>query len=140
MRNRYSWSFLIVAGVAALTLSGCGSSANPTGPYGPTPTPVTTPTPVATPTPTTTPPTGAQVTISNFAFSSLTVSVGTSVTWMNMDTITHTATADSSSAFQFDTGNIAPGGTSTPIVFNTVGSFPYHCTPHPFMHGTIVVQ
>ena len=24
--------------------------------------------------------------------------------------------------------------------FDAAGAFPYHCTPHPFMHGTVTVQ
>lgn len=59
---------------------------------------------------------------------------------MNMDSVPHTATADASSAFQFDTGDIAPGATSGPIVFSVKGTFTYHCSVHPSMHGTIVVQ
>jgi plastocyanin len=137
MRNRYTWTSLIVVGVAALGLSRCGSSAMPTGPTYGTPTPMATPTPVATATPSSG---TAQVTISGFAFSPLTVSVGTSVTWMNADSVTHTATADPSSAFQFDTGNINPGATSRAVVFSSAGSFAYHCNIHSTMHGTIVVH
>jgi plastocyanin len=57
-----------------------------------------------------------------------------------MDSVTHTASADPSSAFQFDTGNIAPGATSGAIVFSNAGSFAYHCNIHSTMHGTIVVH
>ena len=137
MRNRYAWSSLILVGFAALALSRCSSSATPTGPIYGTPMPMATPTPAPTPTPSSG---TAQVTISGFAFSPLTVSVGTSVTWMNMDSVTHTASADSSSAFQFDTGNIAPGATSGAIIFSSAGSFAYHCNIHSTMHGTIVVH
>ena len=156
MRNRYSKFLPIVAGLAALALSRCGSSSSPTAPTSgtPTPTPVATPTPATTPTPAATPtpvatPTGTptptpsltgQVTISNLAFDNVTVLVGTGVTWMNMDTVAHTATADPSSGFQFNTGNIAPGATSPPIIFTKAGTFPYHCMIHTTMHGTLVVQ
>ena len=141
MRSRHGWFLLMAASVAAIALARCSSSSNPTGPTYGTPTSATTPTPVTTPTatPATTPMT-AQGTIAGFAFGSLTVAVGTSVTWMNMDSAPHTATSDASSAFQFDTGTIAPGATSGPIVFNTAGTFPYHCNVHPSMHATIVVH
>ncbi len=95
------------------------------------------------PSPTPTPQAGsAQVTISNFAFgpSTMTVSVGTTVTWMNADTAPHTSTADATSAFQWDTGTINPGAASGPVQFTQAGTFTYHCNIHPFMHGTIVVQ
>jgi len=39
----------------------------------------------------------------------------------------------------FNTGNIGGGKTSAPIAMNTAGSFPYHCSIHPTMTGTLVV-
>ena len=74
---------------------------------------------------------------SSFSPSPDTVTVGQTVSWKNNDTITHTSTADGAS---WNTNNIAPGGTSTPITMNTAGSFGYHCTIHPGMIGTLVVQ
>ncbi len=78
------------------------------------------------------------VSISNFAFgpASMTVKKGTSITWQNYDSAVHTATSDSGA---WDTGDIAQGGSKS-ITFNTAGSFPYHCTHHPMMTGTIIVQ
>jgi plastocyanin len=66
----------------------------------------------------------------------LTVSVGTTVTWVNNDTSTHTSTSNSAA---FDTGSIAPGGSAS-FRFQSAGSFPYHCTFHPGMVATINVQ
>ena len=130
MTRKTSW-FLAVA--AALALSYCGSNSMPTGPGGYTPTP--------TPMPTQQPGGGSsQVTISGFAFSALTVPVNTTVTWMNNDSVAHTATADTASSFQFDTGLIAPGATSRGVLFNQAGTFPYHCAVHPSMQANIVVQ
>jgi plastocyanin len=76
--------------------------------------------------------------ISSSAFgpASITVSVGTTVTWRNNDGVAHTATSD---AGTWDTGNI-PGGGSASRTFSTAGSFPYHCTFHSGMRGTVVVQ
>ncbi len=78
------------------------------------------------------------VNISGYAFSpaSMTVAKGTTVTWQNDDGVTHTATSNSGS---WDTGGIASGANAT-ITFNTSGTFAYHCTIHPMMTGTIVVQ
>ena len=63
-----------------------------------------------------------------------TVRAGQTVAWHNAHNQTHTATADDGS---FDTGNIPPGGTSSPITVSTAGSFAYHCTPHPSMVGSL---
>src|SRR5438552_8492494 len=65
------------------------------------------------------------------------VTVGSTVTWTNGTSIAHTATSD---AGVWDTGAIAPGGTSTATRFNTPGTFAYHCTFHSDMHGSVVVS
>jgi plastocyanin len=87
------------------------------------------------------PPTSSQpntVLISGMAFgpASLTVAKNTTITWQNNDGVAHTSTSDSGI---WDTGLIPPGG-STTKTFTTAGTFPYHCTRHPMMTGTIVVQ
>jgi plastocyanin len=78
------------------------------------------------------------VTIQNMSFSpaSLTVVMGTTVTWTNKDNITHTVTADDAS---FDSGSIAPGS-SYSRTFSTKGSFPYHCKIHPMMMAIVIVK
>ena len=83
---------------------------------------------------------GAQtVSISNFKFApaTLTVRAGSKVTDKNNDTTAHTATADSGGAF--DTSDIDPGSSAT-ITLKSAGRVPYHCSIHPFMHGTIVAR
>jgi plastocyanin len=79
------------------------------------------------------------VMISGFAFSpqSITVAKGTNVTWTNNDTVTHTVTGDTG-ADPGSSGNIAVGGTYA-YVFNTPGTYTYHCSIHPSMTGTITV-
>jgi plastocyanin len=78
------------------------------------------------------------VTMEDFAFSPATVTVGVSdsVTWTNNDSADHTSTADDGS---FDTESIGNGESST-LTFQEAGSFAYHCTIHPAMHGTVVVE
>ena len=66
-----------------------------------------------------------------------TAKVGQTVAWRNNDGTTHTATADGGA---FNTGNIGGGGTSTPIMMTTAGSFPYHCGIHATMVGTLTVN
>jgi PKD repeat protein len=61
--------------------------------------------------------------------------VGQRVIWRNADVMIHTATSGGS----FDTGFIAPGASSAPITMSTAGTFPYMCTLHPGMTGTLRV-
>lgn len=78
------------------------------------------------------------VAISNYAYvpKSLTVKVGTRVSWINHDATAHTATADTSG---FDTNTINPHGTKT-VDFKHAGTFTYHCAFHAFMTATITVK
>lgn len=78
------------------------------------------------------------VTISGFAFSpaSITVPVGTKVTWTNQDSTTHTVTADDGKTF--DSGNLANGATFS-FTFTTAGTFAYHCAIHSSMKATVIV-
>lgn len=79
----------------------------------------------------------ATIQIADFAFPpTTTVNVGDSVTWNNTSGVAHTATADDAS---FDTGSIADGGSAS-VTFDTAGTFPYHCTIHPAMTGSIAVE
>lgn len=80
----------------------------------------------------------ASVKVYMYAFtpSSLTVTVGTRITFTNHDMTAHTATALNGA---FDTGTINPGQSRT-IVVTKVGTFPYHCLFHAFMTGTITVR
>ena len=77
------------------------------------------------------------VKIANFAFAppTLTVKVGTRVTWGNKDSSPHTATSDQPG---FDTGSLTQGKRMT-IQFNRPGTFSYHCAFHAFMTATIKV-
>jgi plastocyanin len=77
------------------------------------------------------------VSIENFAFSPAAISVqaGDTVTWVNNDTVAHTATATDGS---FDTGSIAPGSSAS-ITFSTAGTFSYICSIHPSMSGSVDV-
>ena len=80
----------------------------------------------------------AAVTIENFAFNpaSVTVTAGATVTWTNNDAAPHTATGDGG---EFDTGTIASGGSAS-VTFDTPGTYTYHCTIHPNMTATIIVE
>ena len=66
----------------------------------------------------------------------VTIAVGGTVTWMNNDVTAHTATDDSGT---FNSGSIAPGGQFS-RTYPSAGTFPYHCTLHPNMVGSVRVQ
>jgi plastocyanin len=76
------------------------------------------------------------VSISHFEFHPprLNVAKGARVVFSNSSGTAHTAT----DAGAFDTGHIKPGHSVT-VRFAQKGTFSYHCTIHPFMHGKIVV-
>ena len=83
-------------------------------------------------------PTGPNaVSISNFAFApaTLTVPVGTTVTWTNHDEEPHTVVAGDGSFHSPGLGTDATFSNT----FATAGTFDYVCSIHPFMHGTVVV-
>jgi plastocyanin len=64
------------------------------------------------------------------------VAVGTTVTWTNTDSVPHTTTSDTAG---WNSGIVAPGGQFS-SAFQAAGTFPYHCTIHPGMIGTVVVR
>lgn len=66
----------------------------------------------------------------------LTVDVGTTVTWSNSDSTTHTVTA---SGGAFSSGNLK-SGQNFGYTFNEPGTFDYGCTIHPDMKGKVVVK
>jgi plastocyanin len=73
----------------------------------------------------------------------LTIKVGQAVQWHNSDSVgtKHTATSDGGAPSSFDTGDIAAGSDSDPIVFDVAGTYEYHCNYHPStMMATIVVE
>ena len=75
------------------------------------------------------------------------VNVGDTVTWINDDFTTHTATSGdpgSGSTGIFGGSEdspeiIGPEGDTQSYTFDEAGEFPYYCTLHPSMVGTVVV-
>jgi plastocyanin len=128
--SKYS-RILFFSACAALLVLACFSA----GCYS---TPAPAPTAVATPAPAAG---GNTITIKNFAFSpaTLTVPAGTTVTWTNTDSAPHRMVSDDSAPVAFSTPSISTGE-SAPITFTMGGTYPYHCSIHPSMKGTIVVK
>lgn len=79
-----------------------------------------------------------EVIIQSMAFipATLTVPVGTTVRWKNKDNMAHTVTSDTGA---WDSGNIAINAVFN-FPFTAAGTYHYHCTYHPSMTGTIIVQ
>ena len=130
---------LTLLAVIALAACGGGTAATATpGGGSATPTPAggaATPTPAAVVCGATG--TGTAATIANFAFAPnpATVSSGGLITWTNNDTTAHTVTFDSGP----DCGNVA-GGSAVTVQFNQPGTYPYHCTIHTSMKGSVTVN
>lgn len=78
------------------------------------------------------------IAILDFSYSEnpLTVKKGTTVTWTNDDTTAHSAAADDGS---FNTGMLETGESGS-VTFHEAGTYTYHCSQHPSMTGTIVVE
>jgi len=81
-----------------------------------------------------------QIVIDNFTFDppTLTVPVGTKVTWVNHDDVPHTATSTAKPK-HFDSRTLDTDGQFT-HVFTAPGTYDYFCAVHPKMTGTIVVK
>jgi amicyanin len=141
--------FVLLAFAAMLVLAACGGSTGNSGGTTPTPTqaantPTTAPagnTPTATPS-------GSKMAVSittsgTFAFSpaTITIKVGTTVTWTNNTGAPHTVTSDDGTTFDsgINTPIAANGGTFS-FTFAKAGTFTYHCQIHPFMKATVIVQ
>jgi len=80
----------------------------------------------------------ANVSIPGFSFQpqNINVSAGTTVTWTNLDSTSHTVTSDTG---LFDSGSLSNGQTFS-RTFNTAGNYDYHCSIHSFMTGRVVVS
>ena len=85
--------------------------------------------------------TTAIVAIRGFAFQPEVVRVkaGTTVTWINCETEGVDAHTSTSNTALWQSPFLEPGATYS-HTFGAAGSFDYHCVPHPFMRGIVVVE
>ena len=67
----------------------------------------------------------------------LKISPGTSVIWTNYDNIGHTVTSDDG---HFLDSPLLQQGDRYQKTFNQKGTYPYHCVPHPWMMGIVMVK
>ena len=80
---------------------------------------------------------GVNVKLPGYTPDKITVVIGVNntVKWTNNDNMPHTVTASDSS---FDSGNLNPGQSYT-RTFNKTGTYPYICTYHLWMGGSVTV-
>jgi plastocyanin len=80
----------------------------------------------------------ATVKIDNFVFGpqTLTVPVGTTVTWTNSDDIPHTSVS-TEGVFK---SKVLDTDEKFSYTFTKAGTYPYYCMIHPKMTGKVVVQ
>jgi plastocyanin len=124
---------LVTLGLAAaLALASCGGAATSSPAASAAPTAGSTASaPPAVP--------AAAVRIAGFAFDppTITVKTGTTVTWTNEDSATHTITwADGTPP----SGSLKKGGAPYARTFDAPGTYAYACGIHPSMRGEVVVQ
>lgn len=143
-RRRALWAGLSIAIVSMLILVACGgtTAANPTS---------APPTQAAVqPTPTQAPatiPTDAVVVqmLENppghyfFKPDTLTIKAGTVVVWIDNSDAPHTVTSDPNAPSAFNTTSNVTEGKTFALVFNTPGTYNYHCNIHKNMKAVITV-
>ena len=80
----------------------------------------------------------AEVKIDNFSFGpqTVTVPVGTTVTWTNSDDIPHTSVS-TDGVFK---SKVLDTDEQFSYTFTKAGTYPYYCTIHPKMTGKVVVR
>lgn len=81
-----------------------------------------------------------QVTIerSRFSETTLTVSPGTTVRFVNRDAFDHTVTARADAPVAFDSGAMTQDAVFE-VTFDRAGTYEYFCEIHPTMRATVVV-
>ncbi len=73
-----------------------------------------------------------------FQADSIAIGAGQIVRWVNADPLEHSVTFDAPGA---PPGSpLIPMGGSYAVRFDKPGAYTYHCTPHPFMKGVVVVK
>jgi plastocyanin len=103
----------------------------------PTAAPTTAPTEEPTAAPTEQPSgTTHDVEIVNFQLPDVTIAVGETIRWTNVDGAAHTSTGRNN---EWDSGTM-PQGSRFAETFATAGTFEYYCTIHPSMVGSITVE
>ncbi len=111
--------------LGALTVLGCGSSSNQPSSGGGTNTQSS----------------GNTVILKDTSFQpqQITISTGSELTWINQDSVNHTVVGDGTGpGGDFQSKTLQPGEEFS-FIFDQPGNYPYHCSIHPSMKGTVIV-
>jgi len=83
-------------------------------------------------------PAAATVEVAALHFGSDTVRIaaGQIVRWVNRDPLDHSVTFE----VEGPASGPIPAKGSYAVKFDQAGTYPYHCTPHPFMKGVVIVE
>jgi plastocyanin len=81
--------------------------------------------------------TTVDATVGGFQWGPVTAKVGDVITWTNSDSAAHKVGLDDGSCTM--SSNIAGGGGKASLVFSVAGTYPFHCTIHSSMKGTITI-
>ena len=123
-------TLVTAAALAACSGSGTATTAPTTAAGQPTPTPV-----CSDSTGTTT----VDATVADFKWSQpINAKVGDVITWTNSDSAGHKVGTDDGTCTMGAT--IAGSGGKQSLVFNKAGTYPFHCTIHSNMTGTITIS
>ena len=132
MRNKQKYlslSLFAALTCVIVTASGCGDDTNNTPTGAPT-------APGTTETVVTIAPGAVGKGPAAYGTNPLMISPGTTVQWVNQDSVEHTATSDSG---VFDSGTLTTGETYT-FKFDNPGTYPYHCEIHGAASMSGVIQ
>jgi len=82
--------------------------------------------------------TTVDATVGDFKWGPVSAKVGDVITWTNSDSASHRVGLDDGSCTM--SGNIAGDGGKASLAFSVAGTYPFHCTVHPSMKGTITIS
>ena len=122
-------TLLAAAAVLAAVVTGCDSSGSTTQTTDTAAASENSPTEVAG---------GPTLTIANMAFGQpLTVAPGTQINIANNDNMEHSVTSDTAGTFDQDVEGNEKATMTAP---SQPGEYPFHCSYHPNMKGTLIVK
>lgn len=131
----------IAVGISAIALIAAACAPTGGGDATPAPTPAETPadTPVEAACATSSDAAAVEALIQDFSFdpNPVEAKTGEVIVWTNRDGAPHTVTLDDGSC---KTGNVSAGGGTGGLVFAEPGEYPFFCSIHPSMKGTIVIS
>jgi plastocyanin len=82
--------------------------------------------------------TTVEAAVGGFQWGPVSAKVGDVITWTNSDSAPHRVALDDGSCSM--SGNIPGSGGKASLVFSAAGTYPFHCSIHPSMKGTITIS